>query len=528
MPELIPAVIYARVSSEMQADAATPIASQIAELRTFAGQNGYKIIKEYVDEGISGRTDNRPAFLSLRAAAESGKAEFESILVWKFDRLFRNTFTAVTFREMLRRKGIKLVSITEPQTDGPYNMLINSVLDALSEIYSLQLAENTLRGQKETARRGYVASGRPPYGFRDKKVVVEGSEKTVREPDPEAADVVRYIFESVGDGVSHGEVARTLTKRNIPSPHGGEWKVNSLHYMLYHNQPAYLGNLIFNREDNAREGVKYKDPSEWIVVENAWEPIITPEMAEKVNARRRITKGGRTPVPSDTPYLLSGLVKCGLCGAPMCGSKASNRARKAVLRYYRCNGSGCSGRQIRKETLEKLVIDDIVESYLTPKMVHEMWDGYQKQIEKDEKENAKRLKAITAAIATLEKKRDNVMAAIENGLDLPELRDRLVAIRRELEIHKAEKDQIASHEKHYTALPLSPNEIADLRERLVDGMKTGNSESRQGIIGNVVCGVSVGDKTVEIHYAWNPDKNDVPERTSCKLLVDCEGTETRP
>jgi hypothetical protein len=127
--------------------------------------------------------------------------------------------------------------------------------------------------------------------------------------------------------------------------------------MLYHNQPAYLGKLIFNREDNKREGVKYKDPSEWVVVENAWEPIITLEVAEKVNARRHPgQKKGRTPARGDEPYFLSGLVKCGICGAPMCGSKASNRARKAVLRYYRCNAKNCTGKQIRKEKLEDIVI----------------------------------------------------------------------------------------------------------------------------------------------------------------------------
>ncbi len=457
---------------------------------------------------------------------ESGKAPFESILVWKSDRLFRNTFTAATFREMLRRKGIKLISITEPQSDGPYNMLINSVLDALAEIYSLQLAENTLRGQKETARRGYVAGGRPPYGFKDKRVLVEGSEKTVREAEPEATEVVRYIFEAVGGGISHAEVARTLEKRNIPSPSGNkEWKVNSIHYILYHNQPAYLGKLIFNREDNSREGVKYKDASEWIVVDNAWPAIITQEMADKVNLLRRKNKMGRKPVNGDEPYLLSGLVKCGICGSPMHGSKASNRARKAVLRYYRCNGSDCSGKQIRKETLENLIIEDILKNYLTPAMVKDMWTSCQRQLEKDAKNNAKRLKTLASGIAALEKKRDNLLAAIENGMNLPDLRERLVTIRRELEGYMSEQKQVASYADRMTMPKLSAGAFAELRKIIIERINSGDSESRKRTIANVVCEVLVHEKNIEIQYAWNPTKNDVSEETSCIRLVDCEGLE---
>jgi hypothetical protein len=351
----------------------------------------------------------------------------------------------------------------------------------------------------------------------------------VREPDPEKAEIVRYIFESAGDGVSHGEITRTLAKRNIPAPNGGVWKINTIHYMLYHNQPAYLGNLIFNREDNTREGIKYKDKSEWIIVENAWTPIITQEMADKVNARRRPSKKtGRAPVHGDSPYLLSGLVTCGICGSPMCGSKASNRARKKVLRYYRCNGRQCDNRQIRKETLEKIVVEDLLENYLTPKMVGEMWDGYQKQIEQDAEEEAKRLKTLTSAVTTLEKKRDNLLAAIENGMDLPELRDRLAAIRSEMERYNVEKKQItAKQEKQirYESLPLSQDEIAGLREAIIVGLKEGNVAAQQRIIENVVCGVSIHEKTIEVRYAWNPVKNDVPERTSCIPLMDCEGTD---
>ena len=82
--------------------------------------------------------------------------------LWKYDRIARSVITAATFREMLKRRGIKLISLTEPPVDGPHSIIINSVLDAMAELYSLQLAENTLRGQKETARRGLSpAADRP-------------------------------------------------------------------------------------------------------------------------------------------------------------------------------------------------------------------------------------------------------------------------------------------------------------------------------------------------------------------------------
>ena len=122
-----PVALYARVSSDRQ-DVDLSIAAQLRALRDYAQKNGYIVFREYVDEAESGRIADRPEFRKMIDAATKPSAPFREILVWKFSRFTRKREHAVAFKSMLRRKGVRVVSITEHADDTPTGKLMEAII----------------------------------------------------------------------------------------------------------------------------------------------------------------------------------------------------------------------------------------------------------------------------------------------------------------------------------------------------------------------------------------------------------------
>ena len=134
-PDPTPAALYARVSSDRQ-DVDLSVAAQLRALRDYAEKNNYLVAHEYVDEAESGRVANRPQFRQMLDAASTDDAPFEEILVWKFSRFTRKREHAVAFKSMLRRRGIRVTSITEHADDTPTGKLMEAIIESVDEFYS--------------------------------------------------------------------------------------------------------------------------------------------------------------------------------------------------------------------------------------------------------------------------------------------------------------------------------------------------------------------------------------------------------
>ena len=148
--DTIPAALYARVSSDRQ-DVDLSVAAQLRALMGYADKNGYLVAREYVDEAESGRITDRPEFLKMIDEASKPNAPFKVILVWKFSRFTRKREHAVVLKSMLRKKGIRVVSITEHAEDTSFGRLLEGVIEAVDELYSENLAQEVVRGMREAA-----------------------------------------------------------------------------------------------------------------------------------------------------------------------------------------------------------------------------------------------------------------------------------------------------------------------------------------------------------------------------------------
>ena len=141
------AVIYARYSSDNQKEES--IDGQLRECKSYAERNGIKIINSYIDRALSAKTDNRPQFQKM--IHDSSRKLFDIILVWKLDRFARNRYDSAHYKNMLRKNGVKVVSITETISQGAEGILLESLLEGMAEYYSVELAEKVTRGMMENA-----------------------------------------------------------------------------------------------------------------------------------------------------------------------------------------------------------------------------------------------------------------------------------------------------------------------------------------------------------------------------------------
>ena len=212
---MINAVIYARFSSSAQREAS--IEQQINVCRTFAAREGYNIVQIYSDRAITGRTDRRPQFLQMIKDAREGR--FQAVLVYALDRFSRDKYDSARYKHELRDCGVRVVSATEPISDQPSGILIESVFEGLAQYYSAELSQKIRRGNEDNAKK-CLAGGQMPLGYRRG---ADGRYEIV----PDEAEIVKEIFARVAAGDTYAEICRDLNERGIRTKHGGAWNRSS-------------------------------------------------------------------------------------------------------------------------------------------------------------------------------------------------------------------------------------------------------------------------------------------------------------
>ena len=184
-------VLYARVSTQQQADKQLSISAQLRALNAFANEKGWEVVETYVDEGKSGRTASRSGFKQM--LIDIKYRDIDAVFVWKLDRLARNIEISTAFDSILRDSGVRLISLHEPIDDSPQGKLIARIFEGFAEYYSNNLSQDIRRGKREAARQGRYPHGRAPIGFKKESLGDNPWSRIV--PDEVYAPVIRRIFE---------------------------------------------------------------------------------------------------------------------------------------------------------------------------------------------------------------------------------------------------------------------------------------------------------------------------------------------
>ncbi|MCY3921797.1 MAG: recombinase family protein [Chloroflexi bacterium] len=155
-----PVALHARVSSDPQ-DVHLSVAARLRALCDYADRNGYVVAREYIDEAESGRVVDRPQFRKVLDGVSATESPFQKILVWKVSRFTRKREHAVAFKSMIRRRGIRVTSITEHANDTPTGKLKEAIIESVDKVYSENFAQEVTGGMREAASRGFWVASRP-------------------------------------------------------------------------------------------------------------------------------------------------------------------------------------------------------------------------------------------------------------------------------------------------------------------------------------------------------------------------------
>ena len=413
-----PVALYARVSSDRQ-DVDLSVAAQLRALRDHANKNGYLVVREFVDEAESGRIADRPQFRKMIDEAGKANAPFREILVWKFSRFTRKREHAVAFKSMLRRKGVRVVSITEHADDTPTGKLMEAIIESVDEFYSENLAEEVKRGMREAASRGYWMGSRTPYGY-NRVMVPDGAKKRpTLELDPDAAQVVKRIFDLAEAGTGMLKITRTLNDEGIASPTGRLWSKNGVHFIL--RNEVYTGTLVW--------GTKGKDKAEPVRIEKAFPAIVSKAQFRRVNKLMHSRAPKRThPRRVGSTYLLSGLVKCHRCKRALSGQDA----KSGQFAYYVCQslikqGSGaCDSPRLNARRFEELVVEKIRSNILTEGSITSLVKVVDEEMDGIAAEQRQRLETVEAELEEVKRKLARVWHFIENSdIEMADASDRI-------------------------------------------------------------------------------------------------------
>jgi site-specific DNA recombinase len=379
--------LYARVSTDRQQQAQT-IEQQVTQLRSYvAAHQGWTVAAEHVfrDDGYSGARLDRPGLDALRD--QTARAAFDVVVVTAPDRLARNFVHQMVIMEELQRRGVRVVFCDRPLSDDPHEQLVTQIRGAVAEYERTLIADRMRRGRLAKLRSGQLLPWtRAPYGYRLHPE--RPRDPTAVQLDLVAAAIVRELFVAyAAGGVTLHTLAAQLTARGVPTPTGRPiWRSTTIRNLLAN--PAYKGQAASGRlrTTPARRRKSALEPigkgmsttthpsQEWITV-----PVPALVTAEQFGlVARRLASNQRAARRSTThPYLLRGLVSCGVCRLSCSG--VTRTATDTRYRYYRCRGkmakvssgraSCCPARFIPATQLDELVWADLCAVLQHPELV---------------------------------------------------------------------------------------------------------------------------------------------------------------
>lgn len=399
------AAAYIRVSTEEQTEFSPE--SQLKAIRKYAKEHDMILPEEFIftDEGISGRkAEKRPAFQQMIGTAKLKPKPFDVILLWKFSRFARNREDSIVYKSMLRKQcGIDVVSISEQIGEDKTSILIEALIEAMDEYYSLNLAEEVKRGMMEKFSRGGVVS-QPPFGYSARDGVFTPNEH---------ADTVRMIFSDYLSGMGARAIARKLNELGICTAKGHNFENRTVEYIL--TNPVYIGKL--RRSKNGRDTLdRYHQSKEnTIIVDGSHTPIIDIDTFENVQEKISGAKKHYPKYSRQAPveFMLKGMVRCSNCGATL-----TLQSKHGGLQCHNYARGACKvSHFIKLGKLNTLITDRIKADFEN--------NFFDIDINITSQSDDSNNQAIESAIAREEKKLQRIHEAYEAGIDtLDEYKER--------------------------------------------------------------------------------------------------------
>jgi site-specific DNA recombinase len=425
------AAIYARVSSEKQAEKDLSIPAQIKALRKYALTRAWDIVAEYVDEAESARTANRPAFQEMIARAKKREKPFDAILVWKLSRFARNREDSILYKSLLRKRGITVISINEQVDGSPAGHLLEGIIEVIDEFYSTNLSQDTIRGMKENISRGFFNGGSVPFGYKRVKVKVGMADKSKLAPNESEAPIIRRIFRMAIEGRGAKEITRSLNADGLRTRTGKHFSTSAINHAL--RNEVYTGTLVWRCQNSNFGTLGNGLPAEVIRMPDCHAALVTKDdfntVQQFLTKRRPSTQHPRT---ISSQYLLSGLLFCGKCGSAMtgCCAKSGQYFYYDCVRHQKKGKEACNARLVSKDELECFVLERIQQNILTEENLKELVYLVNEELMNNSDLCRRQISQIGLQLGQVHSKLTKLYAALETGkIDIEDLAPRIKELR---------------------------------------------------------------------------------------------------
>ena len=367
--------IYCRLSQDDgSAGESGSIQTQKTLLTQYCKEHGIHIADYYCDDGWSGTNFERPEFKRMINDIESGR--INTVIVKDLSRFGREYAQMGLYIEhYFEQKSVRFIAVAEgvDSKNGLDNLML-PMTNVINSLYARQASTKTKAAHRARAGSGMYMGSHAPFGYQK-----DPKDRHHLIVDPDAADVVKDIFQMFADGIGYVRMTKILRERKVLNPQAYfnqnnpdyyknsdywrkpfDWHATSVRVIL--NNPVYLGNVVFGRTKTKGFFDKQRieaDESEWIVKEHTHEAIITRELWDTVH---QMMKARRRENSTGTVQPFAGLVKCADCGSSLNVSydKKKGRYNGFTCWVYKNYGKErCTSHAIGWVTLNQLVLEDI-------------------------------------------------------------------------------------------------------------------------------------------------------------------------
>lgn len=278
--------IYVRVSTEMQSTEGYSIDGQINQIKEYCDFHHFEVKDIYADRGISGKSMNRPELQRMLKDAKEGN--IDCVMVYKTNRLARNTSDLLKIVEDLHKQNVEFFSLSERmEVNTSSGKLMLQILASFSEFERNNIVENVFMGQTRRAQEGYY-QGNLPLGY--DKIPDSKHELMINQHE---ANIVKYIFECYAKGHGYRKIANALNHKGYVTKKGKPFSISSITYILAN--PFYIGKIQFAKykdwSEKRRKGLNDKP----VIAEGKHSPLLIKIYGIKYKCVRN--KSVKTPSP---------------------------------------------------------------------------------------------------------------------------------------------------------------------------------------------------------------------------------------
>lgn len=354
------AAVYCRVSTEKQEREGTSLESQQVACLARAKELGYQIPPDNVYlETYSGLSLDRPKLDELRELIRI-KA-IDTVICYSLDRFSRDPVHFILLQDEMERAGCQLILVTETVDSSDMGKLISHIRGFAAKLEAEKIRERSMRGKRTCLDQGNLptGAGKGVYGYD----WVKRQDKTPghRNINPAEAEIVKRIFSMIAGGIPRIRIAKILNQEHIPTKAGSLWHPITVNRVA--SNQAYMGVTFYGRTSGSKKSKSLKTtrPETWKSLPNATPAIISEQLFNYVQKVLADTKDLKLGHP-EHDYLLTGHVRCAICGERMVGGFMGHKHR-----YYHCRGNfntavkqrTCNAKVIRADGIEPYVWDKI-------------------------------------------------------------------------------------------------------------------------------------------------------------------------